>query len=87
MNMLKTLAVLALGSAFLAGCGAGKDENAAQTDTPSPAAETPAATPGDEMSPADTTDAMPSDEADPAMSDTLPTAEEPPPVVPAPPTG
>ena len=87
MNMLNTLALLALGSAFLAGCGAGKDETAAETDTPSPAVETPAATPGDEVSPADTTDAVPSDEADPAMSDTLPTAEEPPPVVPAPPTG
>lgn len=80
MNLPRTLAALALGSAFLAGCGAEKDESAAQTDTP-PAAETPAETP------ADTTDTVPSDEADPAMSDTLPTAETPPPTEPAPPPG
>jgi hypothetical protein len=87
MNMLKTLALLAIGSALLAGCGANKDESAAQTDTASPAAETPAVPSGDEMYPADTTDAMPSDEPDPAMSDTLPTAEEPPPTEPSPPPG
>ena len=85
--MLKTLALLTFGSVLLAGCGAGKDESGSQADTPSPAIETPAATPTDETSPADATDAVPTDEADPAMSDTLPTAEEPPPVVPAPPTG
>ena len=85
--MLKTLAVLALGSAFLAGCGSDKDETDAQTDAPSPAIDTPAATPGDETSPAETTDAVPTDESDPAMSDTLPTTEEPPPLEPAPPPG
>jgi len=83
MNILKTLAVLVLGSAFLTGCGASKDESAAETDAPSPATETP----GDEVFPADTTDAMPSDEADPAMSDTLPPAENPPPTEPPPPPG
>jgi hypothetical protein len=87
MNMLKTLAVLALGSAFLAGCGADRDETDARTDAPSPAIDTPAVTPGEESPPAETTDAVPTDEADPAMSDTLPTAEDPPPVVPAPPPG
>ena len=87
MNMLKTLIVLAFGSALLAGCGAKKDESAAQTDTPSPAVETPAAPPADEIAPADTTDTMPSDEADPAMSDSLPTDEKPPPPEPAPPPG
>ena len=83
--MLKTLAVLAFGSVLLAGCGAKKDESAAQTGTDSPAVETPAPPPEDTMSPADTTDTMPSDEPDPAMSDTLPTDEEPPPPEPAPP--
>jgi hypothetical protein len=82
MNLFKTLAALMLGSALLGGCGAQNDESAAQSETPSPAVET-----GEEMSPADTTDAMPSDEADPAMSDTLPTAENPPPTEPAPPPG
>lgn len=85
--MLKTLMVLALGSAFLAGCGAQKDESAAETGTPSPAVDAPESPPGDEISPADTTDAVPSDDADPAMSDTLPTAEDPPPLEPAPPPG
>ena len=85
MNMLKTLTVLALGSAYLVGCGANKDETAAQTDSASPAAETPAAPSGDEISPADTTDISPSEEPAPAMSDTLPTTEEPPPPEPAPP--
>jgi hypothetical protein len=64
MYLFKSLAALALGSAFLVGCGAQK---------------------GDEMTPADATDAVPSDEADPAMSDTLPTAEKPPPTQPPPP--
>jgi PBP1b-binding outer membrane lipoprotein LpoB len=85
MNMLKTLALLAFGSVLLAGCGAKKDESAAQTDTDSPAVESPAPPPEDTMSPADTTDTMPSDEPDPAMSDTLPTDEQPPPPEPAPP--
>jgi hypothetical protein len=88
MNPIKTLTALALGSAFLAGCGAQKDESAEQTDTPSPAVEAPV----DEMAPADATDptdtdALPSDEADPAMSDSLPTAEKPPPTQPPPPPG
>ncbi len=82
--MLKTLAVLTLGSAFIVGCGAGKDESAAQSDTPSPADESPAYLPQDETSPADT---LPSDEPSPAMSDTLPTAEDPPPLEPEPPPG
>jgi PBP1b-binding outer membrane lipoprotein LpoB len=77
MNMLKTLTVLAFGSVLLAGCGANKDESAA--------VETPAPPPEDTMYPADTTDTLPSDESDPAMSDTLPTAEEPPPLEPSPP--
>ena len=85
VNILKTLTVLAFGSVLLAGCGANKDESAAQTGTPSPAAETPAPAPEDTTSPADTTDTMPADEPDPAMSDTLPTDEEPPPPEPAPP--
>lgn len=85
--MFKTLTVLALGSALLAGCGADKDESAAQADAASPAVETPAAPPEDVMSPADTTDTMPSGEPDPAMSDSLPTSEEPPPVEPPPPSG
>jgi PBP1b-binding outer membrane lipoprotein LpoB len=85
MNMLKTLIALAFGSVLLAGCGANKDEPAAQTGTPSPAVEEPAPPPEDTASPADTTDTMPSDEPDPAMSDTLPTDEQPPPPEPAPP--
>jgi PBP1b-binding outer membrane lipoprotein LpoB len=87
MNMLKTLTVLAFGSVLLAGCGANKDESAAETSTPSPAVETPAPAPEDTMYPADTTETMPSDESDPAMSDTLPTDDEPPPPEPAPPNG
>ena len=87
MNMLKIFAVLAFGSALLAGCGADKDESAAQTDTPSPAAETPASPQEDTMAPADTTGTMSPDEPDPAMSDTLPTDDQPPPPEPAPPPG
>ena len=78
--MLKTLAVLTLGLAFLAGCGAKKDESAAETDTPSPAVQPTAPAPGDEA-------AVPADEPAPAISDTLPTTEEPPPPEPAPPPG
>jgi hypothetical protein len=78
--MHKTLAVLALGSAFLAGCGANKDEPAVETETPSPAVETTAPAPGDEA-------VVPADEPAPAISDTLPTTEEPPPPEPAPPPG
>ncbi len=85
MNILKTLTVLAFGSVLLAGCGAKKDESAAQTDLPSPAVETPV--PEDTMSPADTTGTMPSEEPAPATSDTLPTTEEPPPTEPPPPNG
>ena len=84
MNVLKTLTVLAFGSVLLAGCGAKKDESAAQTGTPSPAVETPAP-PADTMSPADTTGTMPSDQPAPATSDSLPTDEQPPPEEPAPP--
>jgi hypothetical protein len=87
MNMLKTLAVLALGSAFLAGCAADKDESAAETETPAPVVDTPAASPTDEMAPADSTEGQPSDEPDSAISDTLPTTDEPPPPEPAPPPG
>ena len=47
MTILKALATLALGSAILAGCGAKKDESAAQTETPAPAAETTAPAPAD----------------------------------------
>ena len=83
--MLKALALLALGSAILAGCGAKKDESAAQTETPAPTAETGAPAPEEPTYPADTTDTMPSDEAAPATSDTLPTDEQPPPTEPAPP--
>jgi hypothetical protein len=83
MNLIKTLTAMALGSALVAGCGAQKDEPAADTETPVPAAEAPA----DEMAPADTTDTLPADEADPAMSDSLPTAEKPPPSQPPPPPG
>ncbi len=72
MSMFKALTALAFGSVLLAGCGADKDESAAQTDTPSPAAETPGT--------------LPDDTTDPAMSDTLPTAEEPPPTEPSPPS-
>ena len=78
--MLKTLAILALGSAFLVACGADKDESSVETDTPSPAVEMPAP-------PTDATESMPSDEPGPAISDTLPTTEEPPPPEPAPPPG
>ena len=82
MNNFKTLTVLALGSALLAGCGARQDEAAAETDVNSPAAEVPV----DEMAP-EPAEALPSDEADPAMSDTLPTADKPPPSQPPPPPG
>lgn len=75
MNILKTLTALVFGSVFLAGCGANKDESAAQTGRPSE----------DTTSPADTTDTMPSDEPAPAMSDELPTDEQPPPTEPSPP--
>ncbi len=85
MNILKTLTALAFGSVLLAGCGAKKDESAAQADAPSPAVEAPASIPEDTMLPADTTGTMPSDEPAPATSDTLPTGEEPPPTEPAPP--
>ena len=74
--------MLAFGSVLLAGCGAQKDETAAESDAPSPAAETPAVP---ETDAAETTETMPSDEPSPARSDTLPTDEDPPPVVPAPP--
>jgi hypothetical protein len=84
--MLKTLTIFAFGYLLLAGCGARQDESTAETDTPSPAVEAPASPPGDEVAPADTTDSMPSEVPDPAMSDTLPTAEEPPPVEPSPPS-
>jgi hypothetical protein len=87
MNTLKTLMVLAFGSALLAGCGANKDESAVQTDTPSPAVDTSVPPPGDDISPADTTEPVPADEPDPAMSDTLPTGEDPPPEEPPPPPG
>ena len=87
MNILKAFAALAFGSLLLAGCGANKDESTAQTDTPSPAVETPASPADDTTYPADTTDTMPVDEQDPAMSDTLPTDEQPPPVEPTPPPG
>jgi hypothetical protein len=83
MNILTSVSVLAFGSMLLVGCGAQKDESAAQTNTP--AAEAPASSPEDAAYPADETGTMPSDEADPAMSDTLPTAEQPPPTEPAPP--
>ena len=72
MNMIKTMLALALGVAFVAGCGAKDDESAAQTDTAEPAVESPA---------------MPADEPAPVMSDSLPTAEEPPPPEPSPPPG
>ena len=85
MNMLKTLTVLAFGSVLLAGCGANKDESAAETGTPSPAVESSAPPPEDTTYPADTTDTLPSDESEPAMSDTLPTDEQPPPSEPSPP--
>lgn len=87
MNTLKSLTVLAFGSVLLAGCGAGKDESAVEAESPAPAAESPAYPPVDEPAPADTMETMPSDEPDPSMSDSLPTAEEPPPPEPAPPTG
>ena len=87
MMMLKTLMVLTFGSVLLAGCGANKDESAAQTGTPASAAETPASPPENDMAPADSTDTMPPGEEEPAMSDSLPTSEKPPPVVPAPPNG
>ncbi len=77
MNILKTLTGLVFGSVLLAGCGANKDESAAQTGTPSE----------DTTSPADATDTIHSDEPAPAMSDELPTGEQPPPTEPAPPTG
>lgn len=82
MNKITTLALLALGSALLSGCGARQDQPAAETDTTSPAAEAPA----DETYPTDT-ETMPTDEADPAMSDSLPTTDKPPPSEPAPPPG
>jgi PBP1b-binding outer membrane lipoprotein LpoB len=85
MNMVKTLAVLAFGSVLLAGCGAHKDESAAQTGAPSPAVETPAPPSEDTMSPADSTGTMPSDEPAPATSDSLPTDDQPPPEEPPPP--
>jgi hypothetical protein len=85
MNMLKTLTVLAFGSMLVIGCGGRQDEPATETDTPSAAVETPAPPPGDEVAPVDATGTMPSEEPDPAMSDTLPTAEEPPPMEPSPP--
>lgn len=85
MYILKTLAVLAFGSVLLAGCGANKDESAAETGTPSPAVETPDAVSEDTTSPADSTGMTPSDAPDPAMSDTLPTDDKPPPTEPAPP--
>jgi hypothetical protein len=83
MNMLKPLMMLVLGSTILGGCGAREDDSSAQTEAPAPAAEAPV----DETAPADTTGVAPSDEADPAMSDSLPTAEEPPPPEPSPPGG
>ena len=85
MHMLKTLSVLAFGWVLLAGCGANKDESAAQTDAPSPTVETPDPLPADTTAPADATSTMPSDQPDPAMSDSLPTDDKPPPSEPAPP--
>jgi hypothetical protein len=74
MDILKTLTVVALGSALLSGCGTHQDESAAQTGPASPAVEAPV----DEMAPAQT-ETLPSDEADPAISDSLPTSDKPPP--------
>ena len=85
MYMLKTLSVVAFGSVLLVGCGANKDESAAQTDTPTPAVETVDPLPADMTAPADSTGMTPSDQPDPAMSDTLPTDDKPPPTEPAPP--
>jgi hypothetical protein len=75
MKLPETFALLVLGSVLLAGCGTREDEAAAEPDAPAPAVETPAA---------EATDVPPADEADPAMSDTLPTDDDPPPVVPSP---
>jgi len=72
MNRPTILTVLAFCSTLLAGCGAEKGEQAAPADTP-------AAASSEEMAPAD--------QADPAISDTLPTAEDPPPPEPSPPPG
>jgi hypothetical protein len=85
--MLKILTVLTFGSVLLIGCGGHQEESAAETETPAPAVETPAYPSGDEVAPVDATGTAPSNEPDPAMSDTLPTAEEPPPVEPSPPNG
>jgi len=86
MDILKTLSVLAIGSVLLAGCDANRDDSAAQTDTPSPAVETPASPPPDDTAyPADEPGTLPSDEPAPSMSDSLPTDEQPPPPEPAPP--
>jgi len=86
MNIAKTFFVLAFGSVLLAGCGANKDEPAAQTG-PTPAVETPVPLPEDTATPADSTDTMPADEPGPAISDTLPPGQQPPPSEPAPPPG
>ncbi len=87
MNKYKTLALLALGSALLSGCGARQEEPAAEADTTTPAAEMPVTeVPADETYPAGT-ETLPSDAADPAMSDTLPTTDKPPPSEPPPPPG
>jgi PBP1b-binding outer membrane lipoprotein LpoB len=72
MNPLKPLALLAFSTLLLAGCNAHKDDTAAQTETPAPAADMP-------PPPTDPSSTMPSDEPAPASSDTLPTDEQPPP--------
>jgi hypothetical protein len=84
MAQLRKLTALAFGAVLVAACGAERDESAAQT-APAPDVEMQATTPDDTLSPADSTDTMPPDEPDPAMSDTLPTAEDPPPAEPSPP--
>jgi len=87
MNIAKTFSVLAFGSVLLAGCGANKNEPAAQTGPASPAVETPAPLPEDMTTPADSTDTVPAGEPDPVISDTLPPGQQPPPSEPAPPPG
>ena len=84
MNMHKSLTLLAIGSLLLGGCGAKKDESAAETGMPSPAVETPS-TAADTTAPAEATAPLPSDEPAPVTSDSLPTDEQPPPEEPPPP--
>jgi hypothetical protein len=85
MGQLRKLTVLAFGAVLVAACGTEREDSAAQTAPPSSDAEMQATTPDDVLSPADSTDTMPPGEPDPAMSDTLPTAEDPPPAEPSPP--